>query len=45
MSEKPTEKNEELKPTDDIVEGHGIEEDDSDDAAASDALTITGCCV
>lgn len=29
----------------DTVEGHGIEEDDEDDAAASNALTVTGICV
>lgn len=37
-------KNEDLVPAleDDVVEGHGIEEDDSADAAES--LTVTGAC-
>jgi hypothetical protein len=29
----------------DVVEGHGIEEDDMDDAGGGDPLTLTGCCM
>jgi hypothetical protein len=38
-------KNDDLEPTtDDLVEGHGIEEDDADDAAGNGALTLCGSC-
>jgi hypothetical protein len=45
MSE--SKKDDELNPTvdEDVVEGHGIEEDDADDAAGLQSLTITGICV
>jgi hypothetical protein len=43
MSEKPEEKIDPIVP--DEVEGHGIEEDDSEDGAAVESVTFTGICI